>query len=397
VRKVLALHLGPDAHLFVTGGSQLLVRGNPGRMVSTIDHGAELSVQGSTFGGEGKVKLGGTLVWHSNSDGPMATFATRPCAVAAADPGTSARTAPCKGPDGGHLDGSRGLLVVKHSGKLAIDGSGVALTDGYQILDRGTVAVTGEGYIVADYGTTAELKGGEFRFENDGGYYEGEARFGETRLSKFVNDGLLVKAPPGDGVSAVNADYRQSGGEIDIESGTLRVSSGTPVAAKVGPGSSYGSGECRHVGGTFGCRPRTDATDVQNAELRVPVIDRDGAKVTVSELDRDPAVFSLGVPVEVHADELDATKKHPALLTFRYDDALLAPGQTWQYIRIYRNSDGPGGYRKVHACDDDTGRPPPGEQACVDRRGIPGVSSRDKAGDVLMVVRATGTSRWIAR
>ncbi|GAA3818431.1 hypothetical protein [Nocardioides panacisoli] len=396
VRNVQALHLGKGASLVLNDESQLFVRGNPGNMTSTIDHGAVLSVEGSTFGGEGEVKLAGTLVWHSNSDGPMATFATRPCSVVAADPDTTARTAPCNGPAGGHLDRPGGLLVVKPAGTLEVDGAGVALTDGYRIRDQGVVDVSGAGYVVADYGTTTEVaENGEFRFENDGGYYEGEARFGQTQLSKFLNEGLLLKKA-GDGVSAVNAIYPQLGGEIRIESGTLRVASGTPVAARVAAGASYGSGECRHVGGTFGCRPRTDTVDKQNAALRVPLVDHDGADVTVSELDKDPTLYSIGAAVEVHADELDATKRHPAILTFRYDDSLLLPGASWRYLHIWRNSDGPGGYRKVHACDEN-GRPPVGEQACVDRRGIAGVSSRDKAGDVIMVVRATGTSRWIAR
>ena len=397
VRMIHVLHLGDGAHLVLNDRSQLFVRGNPSNETSTIDRGAVLSVEGSTFGGEGRVKLAGTLVWHSNSDAPMATFATRPCSVAASDPGISARTAPCGGPGGGQLDRPGGLLVVKHSGRVTIDGAGVALTDGYRLLDRGTIVVSGAGYVVADYGTSTELEPtGTFRFENDGGYYEGAARFGETQLSRFVNDGHLVKSPPGVGVSAVNAAYRQLGGEIRIDSGSLQVSSGTPLPAKVAPGSSYGSGECRHVGGAFGCLPRTDATDRQNAALRVPLIARHDAEVTVDELDHDPSLFSIGNPVEVHADELDATKKHPAILTFRFDDTLLAPAQSWRNIRILRNSDGPGGYRLVHKCDQ-SGRPPEGEQACVDRRAKPRISSRDKAGDVIMVVRATGTSRWIAR
>jgi hypothetical protein len=364
-------------------------------MTSTVDRGAQLTVDGSTFGGQGKVELAGTLTWHSDAGGPTATFATRPCAVATADPGTSARIAPCTGSGGGQLDRPGGLLVVKHSGTLAIDGSGVALVDGYHLDVKGTVAVTEAGYVVADRGTgTAIEHGGVFRFENDGGYYEGEARFGATKLSTFANKGLLVKTD-GDGVSAVDAAYPELGGHILIKSGTLRVHSGTNVAARVLAGSSYGSGECRHAGGTFGCRPRTDAEDVQNAMLKVPPTDQDGAEVTVQEFDHDPTLYAIGNAVKVHAEELDATKRHPAILTFRYDDSVLRQAASWRYIHIYRNHDNTG-YRLVHRCDDH-GRPPKGEQACVDRRQIPGVSSRDKAGDVIMVVRATGTSRWIAR
>ncbi|HWJ82574.1 MAG TPA: hypothetical protein VNS55_10080 [Nocardioides sp.] len=397
VRKVEALYVGDGANLVVDTGSRLFVRGNPDNQPSTVDKGGTLTVRGATFGGEGRVRLAGTLDWQTDPGGPTATLATRECAVEPLPAGAVARGESCAGADGGHLDGPGGLLVVKKAGVVQVDGGGVALVDGYRLQVLGKVVVAGEGYVVADRGTSTELKRtGEFRIDNDGGYYEGEARFGETELSSFVNDGHLVKVD-GDGASAVNATYTQApDGVIKIKTGTLRVSSGTPIAAKVLPGATYGSGECRKVGGTPDCRPRTDAEDQQNASLRVPLVDRDGAKVVVSELPASP-IFAIGRPVEVHADQLDATKRHPAIVTFRLDSSLLAPYQGWQYINVLRDSDAPGGFRRVPRCDAD-GRPPEGQQACVDRRNKPGVSSRTKRdGDVIMVVRTVGTSRWICR
>lgn len=406
VRKVMALHVARGASLVVDTGSQLFVRGNPDTQPSSI--AGELTVNGAAFGGEGRVRLRGTLTWHSEAGGPVATLATRGCALPTpepppptTEPPASARVArweACDGPDGGHLDGDGGLLVVKRHGQVLVDGAGVSQIDGYRLRVQGTVAVSGEGYVVADRGTSTQLEpSGRYLFQNDGGYYEGAARFGETRLSAFENQGLLEKAG-GEGVSAVDATYTQpeGEGEIQIEQGTLHVASGSPVAARVEGGASYGSGECLKVGGSLGCPTRTDADDQQNAMMRVPEIDGDGADVTVSEETRPESLYSIGVPIEVHADGLDATKRDPAILTFRIDDSLLRPAQTWQYIDVLRDSEAPGGYHRVRRCDSD-GRPPAGQQACVDRRKIAGVSSRNKNGDVIMVVRAIGTSRWICR
>jgi hypothetical protein len=394
-RSLVAMYVRNGGDVVLEEGSKLFVRGDQASQPSVVEPASTLTVEGATFGGEGRLVLAGELTWHSNPAPGTATLTTRECASHPTEVLPYADAEPCDGPDGGHLDGDGGLLDVLETGRVLVDGRGVNLRDGYRLRVTGRMVVSGEGYIAADRGTSTELRppiggdgAGTLVFENDGGYYEGFTRFGETTLSTFVNEGSIRKAG-GSGSSLITADYSQPGGKVRVDKGTLLLPTGTAAAADVRGGTTYGTGTCPTTGGSLGCEAVVDGQDDQNADLRVPAIDRDRARVTVQELAEGPLKRDIGRAVKVHAGDLDATRSRSAVLTFRYDASLLA-GAGWEDVRLHRKH-GAGPYELVRRCAQ--GRIPKGEAACV----VPGASRTTPAGDVVLTVKATETSRWICR
>ena len=156
------------------------------------------------------------------------------------------------------------------------------------------------------------------------------------------------------------------------------------------------------VPGQPDCEVQTFEADRQSIQFQVPTGDATGASVLVQELTSLSSPGDIGLPVQAHATDLEATAAAPATLSLRYDERLL-DGRGWATVDVFRRADGSTTYVRLQSCLAD-GSPPNGEEACVDRRGLP-VSSRDvveaegpgAAPDVIMVVRTVGTSRWVAR
>jgi hypothetical protein len=196
----------------------------------------------------------------------------------------------------------------------------------------------------------------------------------------------------------VSASYSQpSPGKVTVLTGTLLLPTGPATAAQVGRGVTYGIGRCV-VSQSTSCATTTTPSFQQSGQLRVPRRDGSGARVVVRQL-TNRAAADLGYPYVVHATGLDATAGKPAIITLRFDASVLN-GKRWPKVRILRKAGASVPYRVVRACLG-TGRPPAGEVACVDRRGL-AVSSRNVANtsgapDVIMVVRTRKTSRWVAR
>ncbi len=390
---VQAVDLQSGATLVMQTGSKLYGYGDQATRPSVIRGGAGVTMSGA-LGGPGRIDLLGQLRWRSTASG-ASTIATRDCALGATC------TEPVSGPVG-HLE-------VNNSGLLLIDGRGVNLADQYRIVVRGQARLAGQGYIAADRGTAFELQPkigatgvGVFQIGNDGGYYEGRTLLGFTALSRFVNAGRLVKTA-GAGTSVISATYSVVGaGQLQVNAGTLLLPDGVTKTAQVAAGRSYGTGTCADFG-VYACQPVTEpGVDLQNATFQVPASDTNGARIQVTEVAGGPA-GRIGSTVQLHNTGLAATPGAPAVFTLRYDSSILG-GRGWSQVEILRRADGATAFLPVPACTSQ-GTPPTGQVACVDRRGLPG-SSRDELDqgdppgapvDAVMVVRTTGTSRWVGR
>jgi hypothetical protein len=216
-----------------------------------------------------------------------------------------------------------------------------------------------------------------------------------------VDQGQIIKTG-GTGTSIVTGTYSQpSPGAVTVNSGNLLLPSGSATPATVGAGAGYGTGRCL-VPRQPGCQAQTFDQDRQNVDFQVPATDTDGASVIVQELTTVSSSNDIGFPVEAHATGLSATPADPAIISLRYDERLLG-GRDWTQVNVFHRATGSSTYVLLQPCLAD-GSPPNGQDACVDRRGLPG-SSRNvfdddgpgNAPDVIMVVRTLDTSRWVAR
>lgn len=403
------VHLGPDVegwnariqaldvagtpaqptHLHIGSGAVLRVFGSQVTRPSVIRANVTVLLNGA-LGGPGRIDLRGTIQARNVVGAPA--FLTRRCGTEA----TACQTAPA----------TRGLLVVGNTGRVLVDVRGLNLLDYYRVRVHGLVQLSNEGYIAADHGTRFELRPatdggagtGTLQMRNDGGYYEGATPPDDEGLSDFVNDGRILKSG-GAGTSVVSADYTASAASVTrVASGTIVLPDGAVRPASVAAGKRYGTAVCTYVG-SYACQTVTDpGVDLQSATLRVPAADSDGASVRVTEFTGvDPYLppGAVGNPVTFHATQLTATANAPAVIELRYDDTLLA-GQTPTTMVIERLPNGASSYQIVPTCLGG-GTPPGVAVACVDRRGL-AVSSRwapDDPGDLIMVVRTRGTSRWV--
>jgi hypothetical protein len=400
--QLVALDVATDGVLEVDPGGELFLYG-PQLTPSTIR--GRLEVSGAALGGTARVDVLGTLVLRTLDPAAPTTITTRECAYF---PGPyRLGEEPCV--PGIPIVGEKGQIVVGDEGVVDVSGGKVILGDQYQLRTHGLVRIHDNGLLAADHGTRLELLSptvlspgtGTLRFEDDGDYLEGNNFFGIAELGTVVNQGRVVKTG-GAGTSIVTGAYSQPApGAVTANSGTLLLPSGSPTAAAVGSGAAFGSGRCL-IPGQSGCEPQTFDVDRQNVQLRVPTADSSGASVLVQELTATSSAADIGFPVEAHADGLSATPADPAILSLRYDERLLG-GRDWTSVNVFRRADGSATYAELQPCLAN-GRPGPGQVACVDRRGL-AESSRNvfdadgpgEAPDVVMVIRTTGTSRWVAR
>jgi hypothetical protein len=268
---------------------------------------------------------------------------------------------------------------------------------------RGVARITGKASLVAEHGTTFELRphssgdgeAGQLIIANDKGYFEGPSRDGAS-LSRFVNEGRIVKQSGTDS-SVIAAAYQKVGnGKVLVKSGGLVMPDDTWARAKVARGLIYGAGNCD--GETRACNTDTTEDEQQFATLQIPEGDSNGAKVVVTPVDEEveqQGVDAIGTPIKAHARNLLATREDPAVIELRYDSTLLdeagRPSDPL-LLRVWHLGPDDVDYAQVLDCGTG-GLIPDGEVACVDRRDT---SSRvvDR-NDVIMVVRAIETSRWI--
>lgn len=370
--------------------SQIFVYGSQSTRASTIRANATVVMSGSNaLGGVGRIDLLGTLRVTS-SGGFANTLISRVCGI------TNSCGTPISGPPG--------LLVVGNAANLNIDGGGpgptdlggVNLKDQYQIDVTGTMRLSNRGFISADYGTRTRLlpkTGGSGRLliTNDGGYYEGSSLYGLSTLSTFVNNGQISKTA-GTGTSVITATY-SSTGSVSVQSGTVVLPDGPTTAATLGAGDAIGSGLCQTGASTLACQPVASPADQQIAKVQLASTDTDGGTVAFSLIAPSGAA-DIGNPLDVNATGVQASAANPALLSIRYDASLLG-GKQLANLTISRKV-GSAAYVVVQPCQSN-GNPPSGQTACVDRRGLATSSQNLPDGDVLVVVRTQGFSRWRAR
>lgn len=401
--QLVALNVAEDAILQVDQGATLFLSGGA-LTPSTIS--GRVVVSGGALAGPGRVDVFGTLLMQSLGPQAPVTITTRECAYFSGPYPLGEE--PCL--PGIPILGATGQIVVHDEGTVDVSGGKVILGDQFQFLVRGLLRVHDGGFLAADHGTRLELRPhtgtspgtGTLRFEDDGDYLEGNNLFGIAQLGTVVNQGLIMKSG-GAGTSLVTGSYSQAApGAVAVSSGTLLLPSGSATAATVSAGAAYGSGRCL-VPSQPGCEAQTFGQDRQNVNFQVPPTDASGASVVVQELTTTTSSSAdIGFPIYAHATGLSATTTSPAILTFRYDERLLG-GRGWTSVNVFRRAEGSQTYIKLQPCLAN-GSPPSGQAACVDRRGIAG-SSRNVfdaegpgiAPDVIMVIRATDTSRWVAR
>jgi hypothetical protein len=373
-------------------GANLRVFGAQSTRSSVLRQNVTMLLNGG-LGGPGRIDLRGTVQARSNDDFAPG-FLTRRCATEA----TACQTAAT----------ARGLLVVENSGRVLVDVKGVNLSDYYRIEVHGLVRLSNEGYIAADHGTRFDLQPatgsgtgvGTLQLANDGGYYEGATPPAGDGLSRFVNNGRILKSA-GAGTSVISADYTATVSSVTrVAAGTVVLPDGAVRPASVAAGKRYGTATCVYAD-SYTCTTVTDAgVDDQAATLRVPAQDSDGASVTVTEFTgSDPYLppGAVGNPVTFHATQLTATPAAPAVIELRYDESLLT-GQTPATMDVGRLAANATSYAWVPTCLIN-GTPPGSAVACVDRRGL-ATSSRwatDDPDDLVMVVRTRATSRWVGR
>jgi hypothetical protein len=400
--RLLALDVAPGGVLKVDEGGKLFLFG--GALTPSTIQGS-LDVEGGALGGPGRVELSGTLLLHTLGPSNEATLTTRECAYF--PPPYPLGDAPCI--PGVPIVGAVGRIVVDDEGVVDVTGGQVNLGDQFQLLVHGLLRVHDGGSIAADHGTRLELLPhtgltagtGTLRFEDDGSYLEGNNDFGIPQLGTVVDQGQIIKTG-GSGTSIVTGTYSQpSPGAVTVNSGNLLLPSGSSTPATVSAAAGYGTGRCL-VPRQPGCQAQTFDLDRQNVDFQVPATDPGGASVIVQELTTTSSPDDIGFPVEAHATGMSATPADPAIISLRYDERLLG-GRDWTQVNVFHRATGSSTYVELQPCLAD-GSPPNGQDACVDRRGLPG-SSRNvfdddgpgHAPDVIMVVRTLDTSRWVAR
>jgi hypothetical protein len=360
------LELGLSARLTLRPGTALYLWGDQDIMRSITKRGSVIEADGATLGGGGRLHVIGTLTIHQSTTGSPALLTTHP--------------------DSDSYTGPAGILEIGDEGTLDVRGSSdVRIANDYIVDIHGRARLRDRAGLVADHGTTFMLQKhyygpgvGRLVILNDRGFLEGQA-VGSEPLATFVNRGRLVKRES-KGTSRIRARY--------VDAGDIRVQSGTLVLPhkKVTP-SVYGPAI------TPGCPPTIPCTDPQqNAQLHAPASDTDGVTdVTIEELVSEPVKGTVGFPMKVHADDLDATVADPAVIQLRYNLAVFkGAGRAADLATLtVAHANGPDDPFVVIPSCEGTGIPL-GAFACLDR-----AASRKRDGAVVLVVRTTDTSRWV--
>lgn len=399
------LDVAPGATLTVDPGGKVFLHGDQASDEdSVVRAGGRVDVVSGTLGGVAKLHVLGQLLL-ANDGGGAATLLTRDCAYDDTPGPSYPGEEPCTSPIPTPVSGPTGLAEVGPGGRLVVRGGGVNLGDQFRLVVRGLMTVGAGAYVAADHGTRLELRPagggatgrGVLRFAGDGGYLEGkvEADTGIAELSTLVNQGRIEKTG-GVGRALVSAEYSQPRpGAVRVARGSVVLPVGTVRPARVAGGAAFGTGRCPEPDSPA-CVEGTDSSYPQSAQLQVPAGDSSGADVVVRRLARRSSTRDLGRPFEVHAAGLDATRRRLATIRLRFDASIL-DGKRAAQVQIFRRS-GSGPYERVRSCA--RGRMPRGETACVDRRrrrGSTNVKNASGPPDVVMVVRALTTSRWVGR
>ena len=357
------LDLGRGSHLTLEPGTALYLWFDPLSRRSVVRPNAVLEVDGATFGGHHRLRVMGTFAAHRSTGGSPAILTSKPVAA-------TGRAYP-------------GLLEIGDQGVLDISGSGnVKLKRKYVVDVHGLARLRDDAGLVADHGTSFLLQkrfngggAGRLVIRNDHGFAEGAGN-GTGLQATFVNRGAIIKKDS-TGTSHIVARSFEEGGAVRELTGDIVV---PPPIVQAPATDTCGDEES--------CNPR------QEASLKIPATDADGSGVDIATLPgAKPSNLSkyVGVPMRVHAGDLDATAADPAIIRFHYANSLFVeagvPADPAKLQVAHANTaDQP--YTDIPVC---VGR---GIQtaypSCLDRK-----ASTKVAGGVMLVVRTIDTSRWV--
>ncbi len=381
---LVRLVIEPGAGLFVYGDQEL----RPS-IIGTTAAGSQglLTIRGA-FGGPGlvEVRVVTFLGQSGEDDSPdvPATFTSDPCPHFAGLP-----PAAC---------GAESGRIVHHL--VNFNEGGFDLLDGYDFVMLRTIYNSGG--IGLGPGSRLELGSadvpgsGQSLLLYGGDIYPVGA--GSPR-PVVVNEGKIVKVEESGSVTSTISTRYEGDGIIAVGDGhRLIIEDRAARPAEVTATSEFGSGPCRRVAG--GCRFATlrEPGRRQSALFRAPRSQPTSQPALVRVVPRPDLRLPghLGHPYRVHAGALGATESTPAVIELRFDSSLLR-GRTWRGVDVLRQRAPGAPWRRLEACRAD-GTPVGPARACVDRRVIPGTSSRQvphSGGDAILVVRTTVTSRWV--
>lgn len=355
-----AFELAGDSTLLLQPGSSLFVWGDQQLVRSVVRPMSVIEVDGATLGGAGRLRVMGTLLVHKSTAGEPALLSTRPASS--------------------RVGRRAGLLEIGDAGTLRIDGTGnVRLAKRYVVDVRGRATLSGDAGLVADHGTSFLLqhrirsKGvGKLVILNDRGIVSGRWN-GIRSEATFVNDGLVVKRDSA-GVSRIDVRYF-GGGAVVEKTGDVRYVILVEDLPFTGP-----------------CGAADYCSDEQDADVRIPVTDSDGASVVVTSAGRVKG--SVGVALRVQVSDLEATAADPVVMRLGYRvSALRRAGASSNpaELDVARAEGADNAYVEIPDCTAHT--IPFGSTACLDRAA----STRTVGGGVELVVRTVQLSRWIAR
>ncbi len=356
-----ALDLARDSRLSLQPGTALFVWGDQRVFRSTTRRTSVLEVDGATLGGAGRWRVMGTLIVHRSAGGVAANLSTRPVKSSVA--------------------GRSGILQIGDTGTLRVEGSGnIRIAKEYLVDVRGRALLVDDAGLRADHGTSfllqprARNRGvGRLVILNDRGFAAGR-RDGIRDAATFVNRGSVVKREA-TGTSVVEGRYF-GGGRVVEKSGEIRLP--LPIVE----GGAPGSGPC---GNAHFCTAEQDAT------VRIPVTDADGARIEVTRADAAGVKGVVAVALRIQATDLEASFAYPAVLRLGYTAAALRwAGAPADPARLdVARAEGSGAYADIPRCE--SHEIPLGATSCLDVE-----SSSRTGGGVLLVVRTVQLSRWVA-
>ncbi len=390
---VAAIDIGGGADVVVLRSNGLYVGASPKIAKSHVAAGSRLRLKGAALGGAGLIRAEGEVVLDA-IEGRTNVLTTRECGAVPA-PG-SCTTPPSTA-------GRVGTLLVTGGGRLRVNRGLTLVTDGYDVVVAGgQVLMAGAGGRVnADAGTSLTLRRARpvagrpvqpvLVFENDGGWFEGDDPFAlDTPTRVSLNAATVAKVDGTETSTIEGAVTTRKVVRAEVQVGSLAVAIATPkVKTTLDAGTTYSTGSCSTPGlGTYACEASATTIDTEVASVTLPESAPD-TQVSISE---DAAIASAtDVAIEVTADDLDVTRRSPAVLKLRYDASVIGVRTTASAaVDVWWK----GAFRTLSDCTA-SGDVPAKARACVDRRT--GHSEIASDGDLVMEVHTLHFSRWIIR
>jgi hypothetical protein len=247
-RHVAGIDVGQGATLTVTGGRLFLGAVTTSTVVpSYVESGSRLEILASVLGGNSPLHVSGVLALTArrvSSGHPSKQPSTMTSSECAYDPDL----APCTSPSPGLASGGGHTIIARH-GRLLISGTkfgGVNLEDGRAIENSGVIALSDDGYLAMDDGTSlVDASGSTLDLTGAGGIYRGSAHH-PARIATISQTGKITKTGHADDVIGVGVTFHGKP-TVTIKAGSLTVAGNNAPRALVSRAAGYGIGGCGYV------------------------------------------------------------------------------------------------------------------------------------------------------